>query len=93
MTNSALSNSIQDKNVEVHYDSKTIKSNKGYFKVLLQGKIQCKVLNCKITPLVCAMTMETKGWPRQIDGDICNKMGCFICKSIKKNMNRNPKRK
>jgi len=83
------SDSIQDKHLEIHYDEKTINTRKGLVKIRLKGKIFCPVLNSRITPLVCSKLMDADGWPRSIDPNICSKQaGCFIYKSIKKNMSK-----
>ncbi len=85
---SKLSTSIQDKRLEIHYDEKVINTFKGDVKVKLKGKINCPVLNCKITPLVCSKLMETTDWPRDICPQICSNFRCYISKVIAKHKDR-----
>ena len=90
--NPAVSSSIQDKHLEVHYNEKTISTYNGPVEIRLQGKIFCPVLNAKITPLVCSKLMDVEGWPRSIDPHVCDQQAtCFIYKSIKKNMSKRVK--
>lgn len=81
---SKLSTSIQDKRLEVHYDEKYINTTKGSVHVKLKGKINCPVLNCKITPLVCSKLMESSDWPRGIYPHICANFRCYIHNVISK---------
>ncbi len=86
METNKTSKSIQDKHQEVHYNEKTINVNGRTIRIELQGKITCPVLNSKISSLTCARMMESKGWPRQCDPEICDSAHCKIYKSIKKNI-------
>ena len=79
--------SIQSKHREVQYDSKTIKTSQGVKPIKLKGKINCPVLNDKITPIVCSKYMDAEGWPRCVSKDICDKAECYIHKSINRNIN------
>jgi len=88
---SKLSTSIQDKRLEIHYDEKVINTFKGDIKVKLKGKINCPVLNCKITSLVCSKLMESNGWPRGIHPHICANFRCYINKVIAKNKDKRRK--
>lgn len=82
-----ISESVQNKYIEIHYNEKTIYTSDGPILIRLQGKIRCPVLNSNITPMVCFKIMDSPGWPRHMSPDICeNQANCFICKSIKKNM-------
>lgn len=84
-----ISKSIQDKYVEIHYNQKTVYTSDGPIMIRLQGKIHCPVLNSSITPMVCAKLMDSHGWPRYFSPGICeHQAGCFISKSIKKNMTK-----
>jgi len=84
--NPNVTQSIYNKALEIHYNLKSINTPKGKVFIRLQGKIYCKVLNCKISPLVCAKLMDLPSWPRNIDNNICEKhASCFIYKSIQKN--------
>lgn len=86
--NIKLSQSIVDKHKEVMYNEKTMKKQvRGEpIKVRLQGKINCKILNCKISSLVCSKLMDQSGWPRHIDENVCDYQGnCHIHKAIIKN--------
>jgi len=81
---------IQDKHMEVKYNEKFIVINNKRIHIEMQGKINCPVLNTKISSLTCSKFMEQKGWPRHIDNHICDRANCKIYKSIQKNMaNRN----
>lgn len=84
--NPKVSKSIQDKHTEIHYNDWYVKSRKqkDLIHINLQGKIKCKVLNSKISPLVCSKFMDKEGWPRNIDQSVCNKAECFVYRSIKK---------
>lgn len=81
--NEALSKSIQDKNLEVHYNEKIVKTKDGLIKLELQGKIRCPVINQNISSLTCSNLMGKPDWPRGIDEKICTKCNCFIQLSIK----------
>lgn len=77
--------SIYDKNLEVRYNEWYIRNkDKKLVKLDLQGKIKCPLLNASISSLACSHIMEYKGWPRDIDNDICKKCDCFINVSITK---------
>ena len=90
--NKPLVKSIQDKNVEVHYNEKRIRVGNKDIHIEMQGKISCPVLNSKISSLTCSKLMEQNGWPRAIDECVCDNAHCKIYKSIQKNMaNRNGK--
>ena len=81
--NEALSRSIQDKKLEIHYNEKSVKTKDGLIKLELQGKIRCPVLNCNISSLTCSNLMSKPDWPRGLDEKICTKCNCFIQLSIK----------
>lgn len=88
-----VSESIQNKHVEVHYNQKNIRVNGKDIHIELQGKINCPVLNSKVSSLVCSKIMDQKGWPRACDPTICDSANCKIYKSIRKNVaSRNEKR-
>jgi len=90
----SVSESIQNKHVEVHYNEKHIHINGKKIHIQLQGKISCPVLNTKISSLVCSKLMDNKEWPRNCDSCICDNANCKIYKSIKKNIEgRNDGRK
>lgn len=87
--NTTLTKSIQDKHLEIHYNEKTIHTLNGPVSIRLQGKIFCPILNQKITSMVCAKVMDSPGWPRHVDKDVCEcQANCFISKSIQKNMSK-----
>ena len=86
MKTNKTSQAIQDKHVEVQYNEKTININGRTIRIELQGKINCPVLNNKISSLTCSKLMESKGWPRQCDPTICDQAHCKIYKSIQKNI-------
>ena len=81
--------SIHNKNLEVRYDEKYIKTSQGVKQIKLRGKINCPVLNEKITPIVCSKYMDSEGWPRSISPCICENAECYIYKSINRNVNTN----
>jgi len=81
-----VAKAIQDKHVEIHYNEKTIHVNGEDLHIELQGKITCPVLNSKVSSLVCSKLMDTAGWPRKCDPEICDHANCKIYKSIKKNI-------
>ena len=92
--NKELIKSIQDKHVEVHYNEKHFHLENKDIHIEMQGKINCPVLNQKISSLTCSKLMDKKGWPRNIDEFVCDKANCKIYKSIKKNMDlKNDKNK
>lgn len=83
--NTELSKSIQDKHIEIHYNQKCIRSQDGKtVPINMQGKIKCPVINQSISSIVCAKLMDKKGWPRELDPEICKRCSCFIYLSIKK---------
>lgn len=85
--------SIYDKQLEVHYNEWYIHNkDKKLVKLNLQGKIKCPLLNASISSLACSHIMEYKGWPREIDKDICKKCDCFISLSIRKFQERKKKK-
>ena len=84
--NKELIKSIQDKHIELHYNEKKIRINNQNIKIEMKGKINCPVLNDKISSLTCSKLMDQKDWPRNIDHEICDKANCKIYKSIQKNM-------
>jgi len=89
-----VSKAIQDKNVEIHYNEKVMKYNNKDVHIELQGKINCPVLNSKISSLVCSTLMDTNGWPRKCDSEICKNANCKIYESIRKNVsNKKPSTK
>lgn len=82
--------SIYNKQLEIHYNEKHSKSKKGKpFKLNLQGKIKCPLLNTRISPIVCSKMMDDKGWPRNIQPNACKDCDCFINLSIKKFQHKN----
>ncbi len=83
----SVSASIYTKFLEIHYNQKVINTHNGPISIRLKGKISCPVLNKRITPLVCSRLMDSVGWPRNMCPNICDvQAGCFIYKSIKKNI-------
>lgn len=87
--NPKVTNSIYNKSLEIHYNEKYVNTPKGRINIRLQGKIYCKVLNNRITPIVCSKLMDSPNWPRCIDPTICDKQAmCYIYKSIQKNSKR-----
>lgn len=87
MTNKSLeiSKSIQDKNIEIHYNSKHIRNQDGQLiHINMHGKIRCPILNEQISSVICSKIMDKEGWPRAIDPDICKKCDCYINLSIAK---------
>ncbi len=82
-----IAKTIQDKHLEVKYNEKTITIDNKQIHVELQGKINCPILNQKISSLVCSKLMDQNGWPRHSCSDICDQANCKIYKSIKKNVN------
>jgi hypothetical protein len=82
----SVTKAIQDKHVEVHYNEKQLYVNGENIHIELQGKINCPVLNSRISSLVCSKLMDQNGWPRNCDSCICDNAHCKIYKSIKKNI-------
>jgi hypothetical protein len=90
--NPTVTEAIYNKCLEVHYNEKVINTPKGQVSIRLQGKIYCKVLNKRITPLVCSKLMDAPSWPRCIDKYVCERQAsCFIYKSIQKNSRKRGK--
>jgi len=81
-----VSKSIQDKHLEIHYNEKDIIINGETMHIELQGKINCPVLNSKVSSLVCSKLMDTIGWPRNCNSEICKNANCKIYESIRKNV-------
>jgi hypothetical protein len=77
--------SIFNKKLEIQYNEKYIRTEKGNFtKIELKGKIRCPLLNCGISSIVCANLMDKPSWPRSIDTTCCKRCACYISLSIKK---------
>ena len=76
--NKEICKSIYNKRLEIHYDEKFIIKDKQKIKIKLKGKIRCPVLNIGISPLVCSKLMDSKGYPRNLDKEICDKCNCRI---------------
>lgn len=77
--------SIYDKQLEVHYNEWYVRNKeKKLVKLNLQGKIMCPLLNIQISSICCSKIMDHKGWPRNIDENICKKCDCFVNLSIRK---------
>lgn len=89
---SKICESIYNKHTEIHYNNWYINTSNGKIKVELQGKIKCPLLNTSISTLVCSKLMDKKGWPREIDKDICKKCNCYINLSINKYKEQKNKR-
>lgn len=89
----AVAKSIQDKHVEIHYNEKHININGESIHIDMQGKINCPVLNNRISSLVCSKLMDQLGWPRNCDSEICKKANCKINESIRKNVANRQDRK
>lgn len=84
-----VSESIQNKHTEIHYNVATINTPDGPQRIYLQGKIQCPVLNQKISSIVCYKLMDFPGWPRNVDPCICTQGAqCFVSKSINKHISK-----
>jgi hypothetical protein len=82
---SALIDSIYNRRLEVHYNEKYIRTETGQrVKIELKGKVRCPLLNINISSIVCSKFMDKEGWCRSIDPNVCNRLGCYICKSILK---------
>lgn len=87
-----VSASVQDKYKEILYDEKQINTKSGPVKLRLQGKINCPVLNHRISWIVCCKFMDKPGWPRAIDPNICcDGANCFVYKSLQKNSKKKKK--
>jgi len=88
-----VAKAIQDKHVEIHYNEKYINVNGEDIHIELQGKINCPVLNSRVSSLVCSKLMDTLGWPRKCDPEICKHANCKINESIRKNVANRQDRK
>jgi len=84
--NTSITDSIQNKHTEIHYNEKYIHVKNKDIHIQLQGKITCPVLNSKVSSLVCSKLMDQEGWPRNCNPEICDSANCKIHKSIKKNI-------
>lgn len=85
MDNPHITRAIYNKHREIQYNKKVITLKSGVdAKIELQGKIKCPVLNISVSSIVCSKFMDIKGWPRELDADICKKCNCFVNMSIQK---------
>lgn len=83
--NKALTTSVYDKHLEVHYNEWFVRNRDGQrIKLNLQGKIKCPLLNSSVSSLACSSIMDRPGWPRDIDENSCKKCDCYIYISIRK---------
>ena len=75
--------SIFNKRLEIHYNEKYIRTEKGTkAKIELKGKVKCPLLNIGISSIVCSNLMDKPDWPRFIDFTCCKRCNCFIALSI-----------
>lgn len=80
-----LIESIYNKRLEIHYNEKQIRTDKGIrARIELKGKIRCPLLNIGISSVVCSNLMDKPDWPRYIDPSCCKRCNCYVALSIKK---------
>ena len=75
-TINVVSESIQNKHTEINYNEKYININGKDIHIELQGKINCPVLNSRVSSIVCSKLMDQNGWPRKCDPNICKSANC-----------------